>query len=122
MGLPRASATHQGPAKANPAKASQRRSSSDLVRLYLQDIGRVDLLSHEQELTLARQVQQRERLLRSVLRQPILLTEPCFLSSIPSREEVRATFPAGNRSGLLMPVPHSLSNVLPVSFSMKFIH
>jgi RNA polymerase nonessential primary-like sigma factor len=64
VGLPRASTTHQGPAKAGPAKGSRRRSSSDLVRLYLQDIGRVDLLSHEQELTLARQVQQRERLLR----------------------------------------------------------
>jgi len=38
--------------------------STDLVRLYLQDIGRVDLLSHEEELTLARLVQRRERLLR----------------------------------------------------------
>ncbi len=38
-------------------------SSTDLVRLYLQDIGRVDLLSQEEELTLARVVQRRERLL-----------------------------------------------------------
>jgi RNA polymerase nonessential primary-like sigma factor len=38
--------------------------STDLVRLYLQDIGRVDLLNHEEELTLARLVQRRERLLR----------------------------------------------------------
>jgi RNA polymerase nonessential primary-like sigma factor len=38
------------------------------VRLYLQDIGRVDLLSHEEELTLARQVQRRERLLRERVR------------------------------------------------------
>jgi RNA polymerase nonessential primary-like sigma factor len=37
---------------------------TDLVRLYLQDIGRVDLLSQEEELTLARLVQQREQLLR----------------------------------------------------------
>jgi RNA polymerase nonessential primary-like sigma factor len=44
--------------------AGNRRASTDLVRLYLQDIGRVDLLSHEEELTLARQVQRRERLLR----------------------------------------------------------
>jgi RNA polymerase nonessential primary-like sigma factor len=35
-----------------------------LVRLYLQDIGRVDLLSQEEELTLARLVQRRELLLR----------------------------------------------------------
>ncbi len=43
-----------------------RRSSSttDLVRLYLQDIGRVHLLSQEEEVTLARLVQERERLLR----------------------------------------------------------
>jgi RNA polymerase nonessential primary-like sigma factor len=33
------------------------------VRLYLQDIGRVSLLSQEEELTLARLVQERERLL-----------------------------------------------------------
>ena len=32
--------------------------------LYLQDIGRVDLLSHEEELTLARLVQRREHLLQ----------------------------------------------------------
>jgi RNA polymerase nonessential primary-like sigma factor len=34
------------------------------VRLYLQDIGRVNLLSQEEELTLARLVQERERLLQ----------------------------------------------------------
>ena len=49
---------------ASATNGGRRRSSSDLVRLYLQDIGRVDLLSHEEELTLARQVQRRERLLR----------------------------------------------------------
>ncbi|NDG73795.1 MAG: RNA polymerase sigma factor, RpoD/SigA family [Synechococcaceae bacterium WB8_1B_136] len=43
---------------------NQRRASTDLVRLYLQDIGRVELLSHEEELTLARLVQRRELLLR----------------------------------------------------------
>ncbi|WP_415399296.1 RNA polymerase sigma factor, RpoD/SigA family [Synechococcus sp. W4D4] len=47
-----------------PSRSSGKRSSTDLVRLYLQDIGRVDLLSHEEELTLARLVQRRERLLR----------------------------------------------------------
>ena len=38
-------------------------TTTDLVRQYLRDIGRVDLLSPEEELTLARLVQQRERLL-----------------------------------------------------------
>ena len=37
--------------------------STDPVRLYLQDIGRVDRLSQEEELTLARLVRERERLL-----------------------------------------------------------
>jgi DNA-directed RNA polymerase sigma subunit (sigma70/sigma32) len=38
-------------------------SSTDLVRQYLRDIGRVSLLSEEEDLTLAREVQRRERLL-----------------------------------------------------------
>jgi RNA polymerase nonessential primary-like sigma factor len=38
-------------------------TTTDLVRQYLHDIGRVDLLSPEEELTLARLVQRRERLL-----------------------------------------------------------
>ena len=38
-------------------------SGNDLLRLYLQDIGRVDLLTNEEEVLLARQVQQREILL-----------------------------------------------------------
>ena len=33
-------------------------SDVDLVRSYLRDIGRVPLLSHEQEITLGRQVQE----------------------------------------------------------------
>ncbi|MGA0023005.1 MAG: sigma-70 factor domain-containing protein, partial [Vulcanococcus sp.] len=32
--------------------------STDLVRSYLRDIGRVPLLTHEQEITLGRQVQE----------------------------------------------------------------
>ena len=41
-------------------------ASSDLVRAYLREIGRVNLLSQEEELLLARQVQQREDLLRQI--------------------------------------------------------
>ena len=40
-------------------------ADSDLVRAYLKDIGRISLLSHEEEVLLARQVQQRERLLEA---------------------------------------------------------
>jgi RNA polymerase nonessential primary-like sigma factor len=39
-------------------------ASSDLIRAYLQEIGRVQLLSPEEELLLARQVQRSERLLQ----------------------------------------------------------
>ena len=37
---------------------------NDLLRLYLQDIGRVDLLTAEDEVVLSRLVQQYERLKR----------------------------------------------------------
>ena len=36
--------------------AASAQSGGDLVRSYLRDIGRVPLLSHEQEITLGRQV------------------------------------------------------------------
>jgi RNA polymerase nonessential primary-like sigma factor len=54
------------------------------VRLYLQDIGRVDLLSHEEELTLARQVQRRERLLRE--RRRLSSTNPALAELIALEE------------------------------------
>ena len=41
----------------NTASAAKTVSDIDLVRSYLRDIGRVPLLSHEQEITLGRQVQ-----------------------------------------------------------------
>jgi RNA polymerase nonessential primary-like sigma factor len=49
-------------------------STTDLVRQYLQDIGRVELLSPEEELLLARLVQERERLL--ACRDPAEAPEP----------------------------------------------
>jgi len=43
--------------KASAVSAARTVSDIDLVRSYLRDIGRVPLLSHEQEITLGRQVQ-----------------------------------------------------------------
>ncbi|MFZ9945738.1 MAG: sigma-70 factor domain-containing protein, partial [Vulcanococcus sp.] len=68
-----------------PANSGKKRGSSDLVRLYLQDIGRVDLLSHEEELTLARQVQRRERLLRE--RRRLAATHPALQELINLEED-----------------------------------
>jgi RNA polymerase nonessential primary-like sigma factor len=50
--------------RSSGASRERRGAGNDLLRLYLQDIGRVDLLSNEEEVLLARQVQRREQLLR----------------------------------------------------------
>jgi len=70
-----------GSASTRPVRDGSRlpgRGSADLVRLYLQDIGRVDMLSQEEELLLARQVRAREALLSHRLEKaselPILQT------------------------------------------------
>ena len=51
------------PRRTGETRERRNRSTTDLLRLYLQDIGRVDLLTNEEEVTLARLVQQRETLL-----------------------------------------------------------
>ena len=56
------------------------------MRLYLQDIGRVDLLSHEEELTLARLVQRREDLLNQ---RHDLATSNTELAKLEQLEELR---------------------------------
>jgi RNA polymerase nonessential primary-like sigma factor len=80
----RAKPVLKGPPSPKPSSGS-RRGSTDLVRLYLQDIGRVDLLSHEEELTLARQVQRRERLLRE--RRRLAATHPALQELINLEED-----------------------------------
>ena len=47
----------------HPGRSRGDRTSSDLMQLYLQDIGRFDLLRADEELTLARLVQGRQQLL-----------------------------------------------------------
>jgi RNA polymerase nonessential primary-like sigma factor len=60
-GHPGLQASQAGTGPASPALADF--STTDPVRLYLQDIGRIQRLSEEEELTLARLVQGRERLM-----------------------------------------------------------
>lgn len=69
------------------SRPSPRCASTDPVRLYLQDIGRVELLSHEEELTLARLVQRRERLLRE--RGGLAAETPALASLIALEESQR---------------------------------
>jgi RNA polymerase nonessential primary-like sigma factor len=54
--------TAPSPRGLQPASRSLPPVDGDLVRSYLRDIGRVPLLSHEQEITLGRQVQELVRL------------------------------------------------------------
>jgi RNA polymerase nonessential primary-like sigma factor len=49
--------------KKNLALAQKPRNTDDIVRAYLQEIGRVDLLTHEEEIIFAQQVQQMMNLL-----------------------------------------------------------
>ena len=60
------------------ATISSLKSSNDvdLVRSYLRDIGRVPLLSHEQEITLGRQVQE------------YMQVESCLLYTSPSPRDL----------------------------------
>ena len=62
------------------------RVGTDLLRLYLQDIGRVDLLTNEEEVLLARQVQRRESL---------LLEQKLLSENYPDIKEVQLLCPSG---------------------------
>ncbi len=76
----------EAPRERAATATNSRRASADLVRLYLQDIGRVDLLSQEEELLLARQVQAREQLLEQ---RQSLAGEMPILQSLIDLETVR---------------------------------
>jgi len=52
------------PRRTGETRSRRSSGTADLLRLYLQDIGRVDLLTSEEEVTLARLVQRRETLLK----------------------------------------------------------
>ena len=52
------------PRRTGETRSRRSSGTTDLLRLYLQDIGRVELLTSEEEVTLARLVQRREALLK----------------------------------------------------------
>jgi RNA polymerase nonessential primary-like sigma factor len=56
------------PRRTGETRSRRSSGTADLLRLYLQDIGRVDLLTSEEEVTLARLVQRRETLLKAAAR------------------------------------------------------
>jgi RNA polymerase nonessential primary-like sigma factor len=60
--------------EAKPVVTEPKDSSTDLVRIYLKEIGRIPLLSHEEELTEARKVQRYIQLLETP--QDSLLSSP----------------------------------------------
>ncbi|WP_411870225.1 sigma-70 factor domain-containing protein, partial [Vulcanococcus limneticus] len=58
MAAERSGAASPAAGRATGAQRTSPPVDGDLVRSYLRDIGRVPLLSHEQEITLGRQVQE----------------------------------------------------------------
>jgi RNA polymerase nonessential primary-like sigma factor len=77
-----------------------RASSTDVVRQYLRDIGRVAMLSEEEELTLARLVQHRERILEQhpELEKPEADLEAIALAAGLSESALRQTLHQGRRA------------------------
>jgi RNA polymerase nonessential primary-like sigma factor len=74
------------------AAVAQPKYTSDTVRTYLHEIGRVPLLSHEQEISYGKQVQQMMRLqevktaLEQILNRPVTKTEWAIESGISAAE------------------------------------
>ena len=74
------------PRRTGETRDRRSRSTTDLLRLYLQDIGRVDLLTNEEEVTLARLVQRREALL---LQQQDLASSDAAIGELYRLEELQ---------------------------------
>ena len=62
---------------------------SNSIRMYLSEMGRVPLLSRDEEITLARNVREREKELRKlVLESPITMREICNWEELVDQEEM----------------------------------
>lgn len=74
---------------------------SNSIRMYLSEMGRVPLLSRDEEITLARNVREREKELRKlVLESPITMREICNWEELVDQEEMttKELMPRGKRT------------------------
>ncbi len=74
---------------------------SNSIRMYLSEMGRVPLLSRDEEITLARNIRERERELRKlVLESPITMREICNWEELVDQEEMttKELMPRGKRT------------------------
>lgn len=74
---------------------------SNSIRMYLSEMGRVPLLSRDEEITLARNVREREKELRKlVLESPITMREVCNWEELVDQEEMttKELMPRGKRT------------------------
>jgi len=74
---------------------------SNSIRMYLSEMGKVPLLSRDEEITLARNIRERERELRKlVLESPITMREICNWEELVDQEEMttKELMPRGKRT------------------------
>jgi len=74
---------------------------SNSIRMYLSEMGKVPLLSRDEEVTLARNIRERERELKKlVLESPITMREICNWEELVDQEEMttKELMPRGKRS------------------------
>ena len=74
---------------------------SNSIRMYLSEMGRVPLLSRDEEVTLARNIRERERELRKmVLESPITMREICNWEELVDQDEMttKELMPRGKRT------------------------
>jgi len=74
---------------------------SNSIRMYLSEMGKVPLLSRDEEITLARNIREREKELRKlVLESPITMREICNWEELVDQEEMttKELMPRGKRS------------------------
>lgn len=94
----------KGSSKDTDTSSSEWTASVDIsnsIRMYLSEMGRIPLLNRDEELTLARNVRERERALRKmVLESPITMREICNWEELVDQEEMttKELMPRGKRT------------------------